>query len=109
MNEERHVLGPNPVSSLGLDMNHRDVPEWVLKELELRARRIGLPLSELELLGQDFDMTAAFIDAADKGEPWEFLATVDFERLAQILHGRETRMTELTSFDSVVANEEVQA
>lgn len=51
--------------------------------LERAAGRLGLPLADLELLGQDADVATRFIDAVTEGDAEVFLECLDRAALAQ--------------------------
>ncbi|MHB8585755.1 MAG: hypothetical protein ACYDDF_07960 [Thermoplasmatota archaeon] len=44
-----------------------DIPRSMIEVLEFHARRIGLPLSEVEALGQSLDLVEAFIVESEAG------------------------------------------
>lgn len=57
-------------------------------DLEAAARRVGLALADLELLGQDPATAMAFTCAVAAGEHAAFLDSVDWERLDACRTGR---------------------
>jgi hypothetical protein len=65
------------------------VPRATLTALEQAARRYGLDLESLELLGQDAEAAKGFIAAFKQGLAKRYLETVDFEELRLTRHTRE--------------------
>ncbi len=55
----------------------------VLRLIETTARHMGVPLDQLEMLGQDADTGLAFVAAADNDLAWDFLESVDWDCLWQ--------------------------
>ncbi len=72
---------------MNLDYAANLSPELVC-ELERAGRWIGLPLRELELLGQSREHTEAFVESVDTGTHEEFLDHVDWRLLQTLLHDR---------------------
>ena len=64
------------------------VPMSLLVRLERWARSIGLPMQQLELLGQDAKAAAGFINACAEGMEDEYLDTVSWGDLEAHLFGR---------------------
>lgn len=62
-------------------------PELIC-ELERAARWIGLPLRELELLGQSHQQAQAFVESVDTGRHERFLDAVDWRQLEALLYDR---------------------
>lgn len=56
----------------------------LIANLEEAARGIGLPLREIELLGQDPYLAQAFVDSVRAGDHDVFLSGIDWDDL----HGR---------------------
>lgn len=63
------------------------VPGYVVDRLEEAARGVGLPLRELELLGQDLSTAEAFVESVQAGRYESFLDGVDWGVLEQRLYG----------------------
>lgn len=61
----------------------------LVKEVERQARRFGLPLSTLELLGQDAKVARDFVRAARRGRAREFVDLLDATALERALTARE--------------------
>jgi hypothetical protein len=53
----------------------------LIARLEEAARGVGLPLREIELLGQDPHIARAFVDSVQAGDHDAFLASVDWDAL----------------------------
>lgn len=66
------------------------VPADVVADLEQAAGTVGLPLADLELLGQDLLAALGFIAAVNRGPTRSFLEGVDWGRLEAILRTRRT-------------------
>lgn len=65
-----------------LDVDHApDVPLSTLEALEQAARRTGLPLGDLELLGQTPESAQGFVSACQADAVPEYLESVDWDRL----------------------------
>lgn len=62
--------------------------------VEQAARRVGLPLSTLELLTQDARVAVAFLAAEARGQAHEFLASLDPAALETALKARARRGTD---------------
>lgn len=58
--------------------------DGLIARLEEAARGVGLPLREIELLGQDRHLAQAFVDSVQAGDHDAFLTSVDWDQL----HGR---------------------
>jgi len=66
-----------------------DVPLAVLHALERAGRRIGLPLHQMELLGQDEQTARGFVAAVEEGRQEEYIeGHVDWAVLEAKLFGR---------------------
>lgn len=74
---------------LDLDYAPSLSPELIC-ELERAARWIGLPLRELELLGQDPERAEAFVESVDKDKHDALLDTIDWHALEQKLYRTRT-------------------
>lgn len=72
---------------MNLDYAANLSPELVC-ELERAARWIGLPLREIELLGQSEEHAEAFVKSVDTGKHERFLDEVDWRQLESLLHDR---------------------
>lgn len=72
---------------MNLDYAANLSPELVC-ELERAGRWIGLPLRELELLGQSQEHAQAFVESVDTGRHEDFLDHVDWQVLQAMLHDR---------------------
>lgn len=70
---------------------HPGVGAKLMGEVERQARRIGLPLSTLELIGQDAKVARDFLRAARKGQGPAFVDRLDRLALERLLAARETR------------------
>ncbi len=70
--------GSVPLSNLDYDLR---LTESTLERLEEAARSIGLPLRELELLGQCPSTAHAFIESVQQGRHGAFLDRVDWHGL----------------------------
>ncbi len=68
----------------------------VAKNLEIAGRHAGLPLSQLELLGQDEGVALDFVAAIIARRSQQFLATVDWDRL-EALYQQHREMPLLTN------------
>lgn len=80
---EGHPLLVN-LNDLDYDAN---MPGHVVDRLEEAARGVGLPLRELELLGQDPSTAEAFVNSVQAGRYESFLDGVDWGALEQRLYG----------------------
>lgn len=60
------------------------LPEGIARDLERAAGLVGLPLAELELIGQDPLTALCFIEAVHRGPTTSFFDEVDWDRLASI-------------------------
>lgn len=58
------------------------------------ARRVGLPLSTLELLTQEPRVACAFLAAEARGQAREFVAALDVAALEAALRARTARVHE---------------
>lgn len=58
----------------------------LIHRLEEAARGIGLPLRELELIGQDRSLARSFVESVKAGEHERFLDRVDWSSLRRRLH-----------------------
>lgn len=56
--------------------------------LQRSARRVGLSLDQLELLGQDATAATGFVRSVSRGRSDDFLARVDWTHLEARLDGR---------------------
>lgn len=65
------------------------VPDAVLRDLEGAARDVGLPLEQLELLGQDLLAALRFAASVREGDHQRFLADVDWDRLESAYRARK--------------------
>lgn len=65
------------------------VPDPIQEQLEQAARRTGLSLGRLELLGQDLILAMAYVEAVHAGTHEAFVETVDWERLGSIYRSRK--------------------
>lgn len=65
-----------------------DVPLRVLHALERQGKALGLPLHQLELLGQDSGTAQGFIEACRQGDDEDYLMDVDWAMLEARLSGR---------------------
>ncbi len=72
---------------MDLDYDPR-IPSELLRTVEREARRLGLPLRRIELLGQDRAVARTFVRAAEDGRGEAHLEAVDWERLERILRAR---------------------
>lgn len=64
------------------------VPDPIRDDLEQAARRTGLALGRLELLGQDLVMAMAYVEAVHAGTHEAFIEDVDWERLERLYRRR---------------------
>ncbi|PSG98383.1 hypothetical protein BRD56_00135 [Thermoplasmatales archaeon SW_10_69_26] len=64
------------------------LPDGLIARLEEAARGVGLPLREIELLGQDRYLARAFVEAVRGGDHDVFLSGVDWDALYERLEGR---------------------
>lgn len=53
----------------------------LIARLEEAARGVGLPLREIELIGQDRHLARAFVDSVQSGDHDAFLSSVDWDGL----------------------------
>lgn len=60
----------------------------LIARLEEAARGVGLPLREIELLGQDPHIARAFVDSVQSGDHDAFLTGVDWDGLYARLQDR---------------------
>lgn len=82
------VRAQRTLARQGLELDYSPhVPLAELHALEQVARRVGLPLHELELLGQDRALAAAFVAAHSEGQEKAFLEEVDWDHL-EVLRGK---------------------
>lgn len=72
---------------MDLDYDPR-IPSDLLRSVEREARRLGVPLRRIELLGQDRAVARNFVRASEEGRGADHLETVDWERLERILRAR---------------------
>lgn len=71
-----------------------ELTDTTIDRLEEAARTVGLPLRELELIGQDAELADAFIESVQSGRHQAFVDGVDWTRLEGKLYGaRSTRGT----------------
>lgn len=63
-----------------------------MHEVERQARRLGLALSTLELLGQDAKVARDFLRAARRGQGLAFVDKLDHTALERVLSARELRV-----------------
>lgn len=75
------------VPTLALDYDP-DLGADVLGALERAGRATGLPLAQIELLGQDPHAAAGFTDAVEAGDITGFIAAVDWDGLDARLQQR---------------------
>jgi hypothetical protein len=67
-----------------LDLDYAPhVPMATLHRLEAAARRMGLPLHQLELLGQDANVAEGFVMACMLGDSENFCLAVDWQELEE--------------------------
>lgn len=66
----------------------------LLAAVERAASRVGLPLSTLELLGQDTRVAEAFVEAEARGRARDYLANLDVRALEVALAARRRRAAE---------------
>ena len=65
-----------------MDLNfHPGLPLEVRMDLTEAGRGMGVPLWQLELLGQDQGTAAAFVDAVRRGHGKRFLETMEWDLL----------------------------
>jgi hypothetical protein len=64
------------------------MPDGLIARLEEAARGVGLPLREIELLGQDRFLARAFVDSVRAGDHDTFLSGVDWDALHERMQGR---------------------
>lgn len=64
-----------------------ELSDTTIDRLEEAARAIGLPLRELELIGQDPALAARFVARVEQGEHDAFLDAVEWHRLEALLYG----------------------
>jgi len=64
------------------------VPRDLLVRVERRARRLGVPLGTLELLGQDPGVAAAFLATRRAPAARTFVDTLDLARLESLRTAR---------------------
>jgi len=69
----------------------------LIARLEEAARGVGLPLREIELLGQDRHMAQAFVDSVQAGDHDRFLSSVDWDELQERLADRRREAAPLDS------------
>lgn len=69
---------------------HPEVPTEHLERLEKAARIYGLPLGELELLGQDDEFATGFTQAVLEGNVERYLPLVPWDYLERRLQGQKT-------------------
>lgn len=72
---------------MDLDYDPR-LSKTVVQRLEDAARRTGLALDRLELLGQDTAIAEVFADRVDAGRGQTFLADVDWSALEALRRRR---------------------
>jgi len=63
----------------------------LVAEVERLGRRLGLPLSTLELIGQNAKVAREFIVNARAGKGAGYVATLNLENLQNLLDSRERR------------------
>lgn len=68
--------------------------EALIADLEAAARRVGLALERLELLGQDEDIARSFVEAVECGMHETFLEIVSWDRLEDTLDRRRRAVRE---------------
>ncbi len=73
--------------TLGLAYDSRVDPH-IIARLEGAARRVGLPLGDVELLGQSEVASMAFVSAVEGGKIRDFLATFDWAPLEAAMEVR---------------------
>lgn len=75
---------------MDLDL-HPALPLEVRMDLEDAARGAGLPLWQLELLGQDESVAQEFVDAARRGTARGYLEGVEWDLLEARYQGRRCK------------------
>lgn len=65
------------------------LPAPIRTDLEQAARRTGLALGRLELLGQDLVLALAFVESVHAGTHEAFLQEVDWDRLEAFYRARK--------------------
>lgn len=70
---------------------HATLTTPLIDRLEEAARAVGLPLREVELLGQDADVAEAFVASVEEGSHAVFLDELDWARLKGRLHDAAAR------------------
>lgn len=68
---------------------HPGVPERFIEEMERAARRLGLPLDKVELIGQDPKVARDFLRAVRSGKGAAFVDGLDERALERLLAARE--------------------
>lgn len=56
---------------------HPDVPTAVIEMIEHHARRLGVTLDALELIGQSLDLSESFIVASESGMGAEYATAIE--------------------------------
>ena len=79
------VLTPR---KLRLDYNC-ELPIGTILELEMHGKRDGLPLYQMELLGQTSETAAGYVSASNLGLQEAYLQAVLWERLENALYRRK--------------------
>lgn len=77
-----------------MDLDYdRAVPAAALSEMERAAREVGLPLEQLELLGQDAGRAREFAQRVRRGGWAAFLQRVDWDELDRARRARQAQRT----------------
>lgn len=66
------------------------IPDRTIDQLEEAARAVGLPLRELELIGQELEVAEAFVESVRQGHHQTFLDDVPWEALEGELYRTRT-------------------
>lgn len=75
---------------MNLDYTEQMTDEMIA-ELEEAARAVGIPLRELELIGQDTKIARRFVASVRQGDQDTFLDAVEWSHLKARLHSRQGR------------------
>lgn len=77
-------VGEDRVRRMDLDYENT-LSRQMIDALEEAARSVGLPLREVELIGQDPNVARGFVDSVRGGRHVDFLEGVDWTRLERRL------------------------
>ncbi len=64
---------------MSLGLNYGPLDDMIINRLEAQARRHGIALDHVELLGQTASLALAFIKASEAGDLDHFLSSVDWD------------------------------